>query len=122
MAVANHVLWPLAKFVNAKLVPKQHQPVANKVVQVLYPLLPPFIHNDWLLVKIQLLARHAFLEGAVEAFCCRCSIDQQCHYRSKLSVWLPHIIHLLTHPPPPPQWLTPSRRRKHFNANISPLS
>ena len=34
MAVANHVLWPLAKFVNAKLVPKQHQPVANKVVQV----------------------------------------------------------------------------------------
>ena len=34
MAVANHVLWPLAKFVNAKLVPKKHQPVANKVVQV----------------------------------------------------------------------------------------
>lgn len=37
MAVANHVLWPLAKFVNAKLVPKQHQPVANKVVQVNLP-------------------------------------------------------------------------------------
>ncbi|DBA65533.1 TPA: hypothetical protein ACH3X2_003143 [Trebouxia sp. C0005] len=36
MAVANHVLWPLAKFVNAKLVPKQHQPVANKVVQVVW--------------------------------------------------------------------------------------
>lgn len=34
MAVANHVLWPLAKFVNAKIVPKKHQPVANKVVQV----------------------------------------------------------------------------------------
>ena len=34
MAVANHVLWPLAKFVNAKLVPKKHQPVANKIVQV----------------------------------------------------------------------------------------
>lgn len=41
MAVANHVLWPLAKFVNAKLVPKQHQPVANKVVQVT-PLLFAF--------------------------------------------------------------------------------
>ena len=37
MAVANHVLWPLAKFVNAKLVPKKHQPVANKVVQVSHP-------------------------------------------------------------------------------------
>ncbi|KAL0022613.1 hypothetical protein WJX77_010031 [Trebouxia sp. C0004] len=36
MAVANHVLWPLAKFVNANLVPKQHQPVANKVVQVVW--------------------------------------------------------------------------------------
>lgn len=36
MAVANHVLWPLAKFVNAKLVPKEHQPVANKVVQVVW--------------------------------------------------------------------------------------
>ena len=34
MAVANHILWPLAKFVNAKWVPKQHQPVANKLVQV----------------------------------------------------------------------------------------
>ena len=39
MAVANHVLWPLAKFVNAKLVPKQHQSVANKVVQVCMSLL-----------------------------------------------------------------------------------
>lgn len=34
MAVANHVLWPLAKFINAQWVPKQHQPVANKLVQV----------------------------------------------------------------------------------------
>ena len=38
MAVANHILWPLAKFVNAKWVPKQHQPVANKLVQVSFAL------------------------------------------------------------------------------------
>ena len=34
MAVANHVLWPLAKFVTAKWVPKKQQPMANKLVQV----------------------------------------------------------------------------------------
>ncbi len=46
MAVANHVLWPLAKFVNAKLVPKQHQPVANKVVQVSHAASPTTTNNN----------------------------------------------------------------------------
>lgn len=60
MAVANHILWPLAQFVNAKLVPKRHQPVANKVVQVWVSTIHPTLNTSIMLVSHeQALARFA---------------------------------------------------------------
>ena len=84
MAVANHVLWPLAKFVNAKLVPKQHQPVANKVVQVHSSSIHSLLSKLARLVLIHSASLHIFIATVASQYV-TCRLTRHMHLVSVLA-------------------------------------